>query len=157
MERLRRYLRLPPNQRWLLIKAALLLEAIKLAMRLIPFKVLRRLADRAGRTFVRRRSGTHLPAQTVAWAVETISRNTPGEKTCLTQALAAQVLLTRRGYSSLLHIGVVKDENGELLAHAWVECKGEVMVGGHELERYTPLTTLEGNVAKTPSTLRPPL
>jgi hypothetical protein len=145
MKRLRRFLRLPPNERWLLIKAALLLEAIKLAMRLIPFKVLRRLADRAGRTFVRRRSGTNLPAQAVAWAVDTISRNTPGEKTCLTQALAAQVLLTRRGYSSLLHIGVVKDENGELLAHAWVECQNEIIVGGHELERYTPLTSLEGH------------
>ncbi len=144
MKRLRRFLRLPPNQRWLLIKAALLLEAIKLAMRLIPFKVLRRLADRAGRTFVGRRSG-NLPAQTVAWAVETVSRNTPGEKTCLTQALAAQVLLTRRGYYSLLHIGVVKDENGELLAHAWVECQNEIVVGGYELERYTPLTSLEGH------------
>lgn len=144
MKRLRRFLRLQSNERWLLIKAALLLEGIKLAMRLIPFKVLRRLADRAGRTFVRRRSGT-LPAQTVAWAVETVSRNTPGEKTCLTQALAAQVLLTRRGYSSLLHIGVVKDENGELLAHAWVECQNEIVVGGYELERYTLLTSLEGH------------
>jgi hypothetical protein len=145
MKRLRRFLRLQSNERWLLIKAALLLEGIKLAMRLIPFKVLRRLADRAGRTFVRRRSRTNLPAQTVAWAVETVSQNTPGEKTCLTQALAAQVLLTRRGYSSLLHIGVVKDENGELLAHAWVECQNEIVVGGYELERYTLLTSLEGH------------
>jgi hypothetical protein len=145
MKRLRRFLRLQSNERWLLIKAALLLEGIKLAMRLIPFKVLRRLADRAGRTFVGRRSRTNLPAQTVAWAVETVSQNTPGEKTCLTQALAAQVLLTRRGYSSLLHIGVVKDENGELLAHAWVECQNEIVVGGYELERYTLLTSLEGH------------
>ena len=145
MNRLRRFLGLPFAERWLLIKAAALLEATKLAMRLVPFRVLRRVADKTGNTFVGQRSEKGASARTVAWAVETASRVTPGEKTCLTQALVAQVLLTRRGYSSLLHIGVVKDENGELLAHAWVECQNEILVGGYELERYTPLTSLEGH------------
>lgn len=144
MNRLRRFLRLSPAERWILIKAAALLEAIKLAMRLIPFRVLRRAADKTGNAFVWRRSGKNAPARKVAWAVETASRFTPGEKTCLTQALAAQVMLSRRGYASLLHIGVVKDDEGDLQAHAWVECENEVIVGGYELERYTPLTSLEG-------------
>ena len=144
MNRLRRFLSLPLAERWLLIKAAALLEATKLAMRLVPFRILRRVADKTGNTFVEQRSEKGASARTVAWAVETASRVTPGEKTCLTQALVAQVMLTRRGYPSLLHIGVVKDEKGELQAHAWVECQNEIVVGGHQLERYTPLASLQG-------------
>ena len=43
----------------------------------------------------------------------------------------------------MLHIGAVKDEEGKFLAHAWVESEGRVVIGGHELERYTRLMTLE--------------
>jgi hypothetical protein len=145
MTRLRRFLRLPTTDRQLLIKAALLLEAIKLALRLLPFRVLRRLVAGAEKTPIGLRWVKGSSAEKVAWAVETASRNIPGEKTCLTQALTAQVLLTRRGHPALLHIGIVKNEEGEFQAHAWVECEGKVVIGGHELERYTPLMTLEGN------------
>lgn len=147
MKRLRRFLRLTTTERWLLIKAALLLETIKLAMHLLPFRVLRRLVDEAGKIPSGLRWVQQCSAERVAWAVETASRHMPGEKTCLTQALATQVLLARRGYPALLHIGVVKNEKGEFQAHAWVECEGKIVIGGHELERYTPLTTLEGNRA----------
>jgi hypothetical protein len=43
-----------------------------------------------------------------------------------------------------VRIGVAKGKGGKLEAHAWVECGGEVIIGGHELERYTSLVTLEG-------------
>ena len=147
MRSLRRFLRLRTTEKWFLIKTALLLEAIKLAMWLLPFRVLRSLAERAGKIPVRLRRADHFSARTIGWAVEALSRNTPGEKTCLAQALAAQVLLVRRGHPALLHIGVLRDDKGAFQAHAWVECEGEVVVGGHQLERYTLLTTLEGNVA----------
>jgi hypothetical protein len=76
------------------------------------------------------------------WAVETAARHMPLANTCLTQALAAQVLLARRGYPALLRIGVVKGDKDNLQAHAWVESEGEVVIGGYELERYAHLATL---------------
>jgi hypothetical protein len=145
MKRLRSFLRLPINDQRLLVKAALLLEAIKLVMRLVPFQVLRRLVDRAARAPMGMKRVDSASAERVAWAVQAASRHMVGEKTCLTQALAAQTLLTRRGYPALLRIGVVKNEGRVFQAHAWVECEGKVVIGGHELERYTPLATLEGN------------
>jgi hypothetical protein len=147
MRNLRRFLRLSTTEKWFLVKTALLLETIKVAMWLLPFRVLRRLAETTGKIPVGLRQAERFSAHTVGWAVQTLSRKTPGEKTCLAQALAAQVLLVRRGYPALLHIGVLRDDKGAFQAHAWVECEGEVVVGGHELERYTLLTTLEGNVA----------
>jgi len=52
------------------------------------------------------------------------------------------MLLARRGYPALVYIGVVRDDSDELQAHAWVKSEGEVVIGGLELERYTPLATL---------------
>ena len=75
---------------------------------------------------------------------EVAGRHLPGAGTCLTQALAAEVLLRRQGYPSLLHIGVLRGEEGQLEAHAWLKSGDKVVIGGGELERYTPLALLEG-------------
>lgn len=49
--------------------------------------------------------------------------------TCLPQALAAESLLTRGGIAADLQIGVMKTPAGKLLAHAWVESDGRIIVG----------------------------
>jgi hypothetical protein len=67
----------------------------------------------------------------------------PGAKTCLNQALAAQMLLAQRGYPALLHIGVAKGKEGQFQAHAWVESEGKVVIGGSGPECFTPLAVLE--------------
>lgn len=141
MKLLRKFLRLPTAERWLLIKATLLLEAIKLGMRLLPFRTLRRLLSRVANTPKGRRVD-HSSAERVAWAVEAASQNMPGIKTCLARALAAQVLLARRGYPALLRIGVARGEQEQFQAHAWVETEGKTVIGGSEIGRYAPLTVL---------------
>jgi hypothetical protein len=76
--------------------------------------------------------------QDVAWAVSLVSRTVPGA-TCLTQALAAQVLLSWRGCGSRLGIGVARPAAGGLVAHAWLESDGMVVLGGPDIGSYTPL------------------
>lgn len=48
--------------------------------------------------------------------------------TCLVQALAAQLLLTRHGHMADLQIGVSQAKGFE--AHAWLEFEGRVVLGG---------------------------
>lgn len=81
-------------------------------------------------------------AAQISRAVGAMSRLVP-KSTCLVQALAAQWLLRRENQASHLHIGVIKDPNGALLAHAWVESDGAVVVGGGDLDRYTPILRWE--------------
>jgi hypothetical protein len=144
MEPLRKFLLVPCADGWLLIKAALLMEAIKLSMLLLPFRTLMRFLARVadwpmGPWHVGYHSGDR-----VAWAVEMASWRMPGAKSCLTQALAAQVLLGRRGYPTLLHIGVARGEQGRFQAHAWVESEGKVVTGGTGLENFIPLAVFKG-------------
>jgi Transglutaminase-like superfamily len=83
--------------------------------------------------------------QRIAWAVTSAARYVPAA-TCLTQALAAKVLLTVAGREARLTIGVEKDGN-RLRAHAWVEGNGRVIVGDHDLSRFTVLPSIEGEGA----------
>ena len=78
------------------------------------------------------------------WAVRTAARAIPAVSTCLTNALAAHVLLARRGYVSNLRIGVTRDEKGEFTAHAWLEQEGAILIGGDWSDGFTPMPALNG-------------
>jgi len=144
MERLRKFLSLSPSERSLLFKAFTLLWGIRLGLWLLSFQTLRRLLARVT-DFSKAASHPDSPSpERYGWAVGVASRYVP-KATCLSQALAAQVLLERQGHASQLHIGVVQDEKKELRAHAWLWCQGKVVIGESRLERYTPLLVSEGN------------
>jgi hypothetical protein len=64
--------------------------------------------------------------------------------TCLTRALAATVLLERSGYPAQVRIGFGRNEESRLVAHAWVESDGPIVLGDSDPTRYTPLVGLEG-------------
>jgi hypothetical protein len=143
MSRLRRFYQLAPLDRRLLIQALFLVVAIRLALWLLPFPTIRRLVTRFARPCTPRpfNKGDQ-DSSKLAWAVKTVSRYVPAAA-CLTQALAAQVLLGRRGFPSRLHIGVAKGAEQQFMAHAWVECQGKVVIGAIKSRHYTPLFVLD--------------
>ena len=143
MTRLGKFLRLAHAERVLLLEATLLLGAIGLGLRLLPFGRLRELLDRLSRPRHGLRPQARLSATRIAWAVERVSRVVPGARSCLVQALAAQVLLARRGHEACMRIGVARPLDGSLEAHAWVEGDGAALLGGRPAPHFTPLATSE--------------
>jgi hypothetical protein len=131
---LRRYLELSAPDRRLLIEAFALVAAMRIALRTMRFESVRRMAGRMERP----RSSAVAPER-IAWAVGAVARRIPGA-TCLAQALAARVMLARRRMESRLRIGVKKDGES-VAAHAWVEHRGRVIVGG-ESSAYAPLVEM---------------
>jgi hypothetical protein len=146
MRRLRRFSRLSGAKRRLLLKATLLLVIVRLGLWLLPFETLRRLLIGFSEGSVKLRDTDQSSVGEVTWAVEKAGRFMPWAATCLTLALTAQVLLLRRGHGAVIHIGVAKGSGEQFLAHAWVESEGKIVIGDHELDRYTPLTSLRGTV-----------
>jgi hypothetical protein len=73
----------------------------------------------------------------LAWAVESAAAAIP-KASCLTQALAAQIMLERSGAHPELKIGVASDRE-TFEAHAWLELDGRPLVGAHDLDRYAEL------------------
>ena len=111
----------------LFLRATLMLATMTVLVRLLPFPAIRRLfIDSAGRASV---TAPDMPAAAVARAVRRASCYVPAAK-CLPQALTAHWLLNRRGYPAALRLGATLDDQRRLIAHAWVELDGRVLIGG---------------------------
>jgi hypothetical protein len=142
-EALARLLHLRRSERHLIVEAAWLIFALRLAFRALPFRLLERVVHR----LARRRTTPPTSTEHIAWAVATVGRRLPGT-TCLLQALAAYVMLARRGTEAQVHIGVARDRGRPLESHAWVESEGRVVLGDTGLDRYVPMT--EKLLARSP-------
>ena len=67
-------------------------------------------------------------ADEVAWAVKAVARRLPLRLVCFQQALAAQLMLRRRGHDAKLHYGIALDQQ-DLTAHVWVDIDGLILIG----------------------------
>jgi hypothetical protein len=130
----------------LLVKTLALICCVRLGLWLLPFRVIK---ERVAKITSRATSNSTHPqpqdsevVRRVASSVRRASRYVPAAS-CLTQALATQILLARRGQISSLQIGVTKSD-GEFKAHAWVESEGKIIIGQvRGLRNYTVLNHLE--------------
>jgi putative nucleotidyltransferase-like protein/transglutaminase superfamily protein len=125
-----RFRMLNADDRALTAEAAVALMTAWAGLRLVSLSRLRRFLDRAR---VRRRNtagSRRASVDRIAWSIAAVTRRLPLRLTCLAEAVAADALLRRRGYASLLQIGVrVPGGPRSMEAHAWVECDGRVVVG----------------------------
>jgi len=138
---LRKFLSLPAKERYILLKAFLLLSIIRLGLWLLPFRTLQKTLEK----WFHRPATSHEPSlspEKVSWAVSAVSPYVPSA-TCLAQALTLQALLSQEGIHSDLGIGVARDDASGIIAHAWLEIDGKVIIGGQERDRYTRLKRQE--------------
>jgi hypothetical protein len=139
-------LKLPRSQLRALTTAFILLSLVRLGLWLIPFQRLydwlkQRSQATAGTRVMP--SSTDRPVRLVTWAVETSSEYMLGQPKCLAKALCVFFLLRRRGIDPVLRLGVMKEENSRLAAHAWIEVQGQVVIGAlPNLTEYVPLPSL---------------
>ncbi len=122
-----KFIRLPRASQRLLIQSACFLQMIQLGLLFFSFKKIQRVLTRLKKKKSIQKSRPSLDQ--IRWAVETASRYLPSAKSCLIQSLAAQALLIRYRYPQTFQIGVAKNKNGSLKAHAWVKSEGRFVTG----------------------------
>jgi hypothetical protein len=120
---LQQFIRLDSAQQFLVMCAVTTLSLAALALRLVPFSMVR---STAGRPPVTAYGRPRFSAENVAWAIAAVGGRCGA--TCLTQAVAAQWLMARLGLAGVLHIGV--SHGKPFAAHAWLESNGRVILGG---------------------------
>ena len=136
VEALRKFFDLVPRERFIFAQAWVLFLVAELALRTIPFKRLIALSQK--RCAKRRQTPTSKMAPSasrLAWLVEVAARYSLVNATCLKQALVLSWLLANQGLTSTLQIGVARHQ-GALLAHAWIEQNGEVILGQDGSEQF---------------------
>lgn len=130
MRQLRRLTEMSWADRFALVRMAVLLMAMRVLLWIVPFRWIRHVLERSIRTTPCVASDVaRAYVERTAWAARVIGRRLLGDKPCLTQALVVRWLLGRRGLAADLRIGVTKQE-GRLMAHAWIEYEGRIIVGG---------------------------
>lgn len=126
--------------RFLLVRAFVLVCAVRMGLWVLPYRTVHRLADCPVTPRDMTPEEELRSLRRIVGAVEAMSRRLLGTKPCLTQALAAQRILRQEGIDSMMRIGVAKDGR-ELLAHAWLERGDRVLIGGVASPlRYTAMT-----------------
>jgi len=139
---LRRFGQIGNRRRLLLAEAALLMGLARLALIVIPFP---RLAPRLGTLLPPAEARAvqarwlqpqyhEAMAEDVGWAVTRAARYLPFRAVCLPQAMAARIMLKRRGIDSVLHLGAATGQRKPLDAHAWLDSAG-VEVTGYPVSR----------------------
>lgn len=150
MYQMTRFFAMNSADRRTLCAAVAWLIVIRVGLLVIPFRALRALVLRLSRAPSNSRRNLS-PGQN-KWvcisrgirAIETGGRHLPGCRNCLCQALAAKILLARRGCPTGLRIGVAHSRSGNFEAHAWLVAQDQVLIGGRvNLADYTPLPPLE--------------
>ena len=131
MANARRFLSLTPAERRRLVRAFLIVACVRIGLSLLPFPRFQVLLAR----FTTSSSTKYAAApstEKLAQDVRVVSPYVP-RATCLTQALAGQVLLAQYGYPAVVHLGVTKEEGqGTFQAHAWMESDGKIVIGESE-------------------------
>jgi Transglutaminase-like superfamily len=118
-------------------EAALLLGVSRVLLLTVPFRRIAPLLSRPP-------AGAPTPvdpllSRSVRRAVTIAARNVPFRAVCLPQAMAAKFMLARRGQPSTLHLGIGKDDAGNLMAHAWLQSDGAIVVGEAGVGDVTPI------------------
>ena len=145
--RLVRFAQVGHHRRAVLIEAVAWLLVARLSLIFVSFP---RLARRLG-TLVAPADARALQAKSdnkqdeariaeeVGWAVTRAARHVPFNAVCLPQAMAARIMLKRRGVDSVLHFGarIGRDNIGQdkiephkpIDAHAWLDAAGVEVTG----------------------------
>ena len=112
----------------LVTKATFLLILIRLGLKFLALKTLQKQLEKIARPSLKKDEKS-ISIYKIIWSITTASSYMPQVK-CLARALAVKTLLQQQGYTAKIRIGVAKDQQKTLIAHAWVECKGRVVIGG---------------------------
>lgn len=140
--RVRKFLRAGGTEQSRLLEAAFWLGLFQFALPIVPFKFMARGLGmhKVETDEIPLSAATSRHAMAVARAVQTMACNLPWHSRCLVQAAAAKRMLDRRGIPSTLYLGIARDENQNLIAHAWLRCGDAIITGKAGKDRFTTVS-----------------
>jgi hypothetical protein len=141
-----RFCKLSRPEKSAFLSAVLAMPVVRLALLVISMRRVLEMLSRLGRRWPIRLGHT-IPVARAAKRIAQAKHFCPGS-TCLSEAIAGHFVMSRLGLESEIRIGVAKTE-GQFKAHAWLECKGGIVIGDPSPEgtQYSPMPSLRRFVA----------
>jgi hypothetical protein len=144
MKRVLKFIKLQWAEKILFAEALLIVLSVALVLRFVPFRVFKASLSKRLSEEIKNAPADWAQINKIVRSVSFISRFVPFTS-CLTSALAAMLLMRRKGQYSVLRIGVTRDAEQKFKAHAWLETNGCIIIGRLTSHReYTVLDTYFG-------------
>ena len=89
-------------------------------------------------------SSMHTLVSDISQAVNRAAHHIPWKAKCLVQAMAGKFMLRCRKVESTLYLGVAKENEDQLKAHAWLRCGRQVVCGGRGMACFAVISTFGG-------------
>lgn len=141
---------LHPVTMLLLVEAYLFLGLARF-LKMMPFsKVAPLLGDQMNETSHNHLGMNNQMIKNVSNAIRIMSRYTFWESQCLVKAIAGMKMLERRGIDSTLYLGTAKDEEGKMIAHAWLRSGPFYISGVEGMERFTVVSKFAKRISNEP-------
>ena len=137
MNRIKSFFKLSSDKKSLFIKTIFLTIFIRLSLFSLSFSRVQTISNKLSKASTNQKSPKTV--KDIVWSVRVASYYVP-KATCLTQAITAQILLSKYNYNSKLKIGVNKSDG--FAAHAWVEMDNKIILGESESE-FLPILELD--------------
>lgn len=141
MRRVVKYVKLPLKEKMALAEATFFLIMIKVMILLFPLRWYKNMlgVQNKNRDFAPDLITMHV-ISLVSRAIARSRKIIPWKNQCLTEAIAAKLLLRRRGVVSTLYLGVNRDNN-KMTAHAWLCCGKLFVTGKRGMEKFTVVSS----------------
>jgi hypothetical protein len=141
-----RFRQLDMRRRAMVAEAIACLAIARLALIAVPFpRIARRLGDfvppedpRAARATIHAIADAAIACD-IGWAVTRAARYMPFDAVCLPQAMAARLMLERRGVFSVMHLGACAPSDTVHETHAWLNAAGVEVTGYPVAARFTEI------------------
>lgn len=131
IRRLKTFKRLDRNTKITFIKAYIYTGFARLFILFVPFNKLRKYMGKYKTESAEEvTESEYYNAEKISFIVNKAALFTPWESKCLVKALTAQKLLKEEGISTTVYLGIKKDENMKMIAHAWTRCGKFIVTGG---------------------------
>lgn len=121
----------------LIVEAVIYSAVARATILLIPFRIYNRYFGNSNKetTFKIEKENYEI-IRKVEWAVKVVCSHTPWQSKCLVQALTAQRMLKKSNMPTTLYLGVNKNGDNSLSAHAWLRCGHVYVTGGDYRNEY---------------------
>ena len=131
MHRTRVLVGLPPATHLLLLESLALLLWCRLLARWFPLRLYGRWLGELHAETPRHPAPPRAEAiRQIGWSVATASAILPWRDKCLIEAMAAKLMLRRRGAPTTLYIGAHRAPARGVIAHSWLRCGDQTVTGG---------------------------
>ncbi|NHC43544.1 lasso peptide biosynthesis B2 protein [Bacillus sp. MM2020_1] len=137
LRKFRKFLSFKLSHQLLLIEAFFFLGWAGV-LKSLPFaKVAPSLGEKMNETVLTQNIQHRVILQQVSNAIYVMSRHTWWESKCLVMAIAGMKMLERRKIESTLYMGMARDEDGKMIAHAWLRSGSYYVSGSAGMEKFT--------------------